>query len=411
MTYRSNMQDNWDINSDEWSMYFHIPYCEHRCNYCDFFTTASSDTGVIKNYLSYLSRELDIFLKFSVGQDITVKSIYFGGGTPSYVPTEAITGIVNQITSSCSIADSTEITVEMNPKSALREKLEIYKKSGINRISLGVQSLQSGELSSLERIHSTNECFETVRAARETGFNNISIDVMFGIPGQTMNSWMDTLEGVLEMEPEHISFYALMLERDTKMTKLVDQGKIILPEDEVTTEKYRAAIKKLNSYSYEHYEVSNCALPGYQSQHNSRYWSGHSYKGFGMSAHSFHHPERSWNTCNYKVYFDSINNCVLPTSGSEQLTELQQMNEEIMLRLRMKEGLNRTKFQKRFGTQNTDTLFYAIEHLIDDASLARFMRLNSHSISLTTEGLFVSDSIISHLLFPEKSIKVAKNVP
>jgi oxygen-independent coproporphyrinogen-3 oxidase len=385
----------------DWGLYFHIPFCEHRCNYCDFFTTASSDKDKILKYLSYLTRECDLFTEKNKDEEITIQSVYFGGGTPSYVPADALTGILSKLRQECRFSDTIEITVEINPKSALEETLDCYVESGVNRISLGVQSLQPDELDSIERMHSAHECFESAEKTHEAKIVNLNVDLMFGLPGQTNKTWEESLYGILKMRPVHISLYSLMLERNTKMTQMVEHGDISLPDDNSSTDMYMTAVTILNENNFEQYEVSSFALSGYVSKHNSRYWSRKPYKGFGMSAHSYLHPVRSWNTCNYEHYFHTIDNGIFPVAGFEKLTMLQQANEAIMLGLRMNQGLDFECFRSRFGSRYSDLLSDKINGLLEDDPGSIYSIIHNKTLKLTTSGLLVSDSIISQLLFSE----------
>ncbi len=385
----------------DWGLYFHIPFCEHHCNYCDFFTTASSDKGKILKYLSYLSRECDQFIERNKGKKIRIQSIYFGGGTPSHVPADALTGILLKLRQNFHFSHDVEITVEMNPKSALEGTLEHYVESGVNRISLGVQSLHTDELESLERLHSTHECFESAEKTHEAGIINLSVDLLFGLPGQTKKTWEESLYGVLKMSPVHISLYSLILERDSKMMKMVEYGDISLPSDDSATDMYMTAVTILNENNFEQYEVSNFARAGYISKHNTRYWSREPYKGFGMSAHSYLHPERSWNTCNYEHYYQSIDNGIVPAAGSEKLTILQQANEAIILDLRMNQGLDLECFRDRFGSKYSGLLSDRMNGLLEDDPGSIYSVLHDKTLKLTTMGLCVSDSIISRLLLSE----------
>ncbi|KPK88615.1 hypothetical protein AMJ80_10860, partial [bacterium SM23_31] len=270
------------MQKEDWGLYFHIPFCEHRCSYCDFFSTADCGFEKIERYFSRLSREFDLFARSVDKRTVHVQSVYFGGGTPSYAPASEITSLLSKILAEFDITEDIEITVEVNPHSALQETLSAYMEARVNRLSIGVQSLNPNELTILERIHSVNDCLTTVDVARKTGFHNISLDFIYGIPGQTMQSWKKTLEDAAAVHAEHISAYMLMLEKGTKMTGLLQSGALQLPDEDAVAEMYEFAHLFLGKSGYEHYEVSNFAKPGYASQHNIHYWKRKPYKGFGM---------------------------------------------------------------------------------------------------------------------------------
>lgn len=391
------------MKKEDWGIYFHIPFCERRCNYCDFFSTAGCGFEKIEQYFSYLSREFELFSRGIDKRAVHVHSIYFGGGTPSYAPASEITSLLLKILTEFDITESIEITVEVNPHSALKETLSSYREAGVNRLSIGVQSLNPDELTILERIHSADAGFSTVETARKTGFSNISIDFIYGISGQTMQSWKKTLEGAAAMQPEHVSAYMLMLEKGTKMTGLVQSGVLPAPDEDIVAEMYEHAHSYLEKSGYEHYEVSNFAKPGYASQHNVHYWKRKPYKGFGMSAHSYHNNTRSWNTTDFASYFSAIDNGTLPTEGSERLSLVQQINEEIMLRLRMRDGLSFREFALQFGRHAADILKQKINELLQDKNAERYFHpaKRDERVRLTSQGFLVSDKIISQLLLDE----------
>jgi len=401
------------------SIYIHIPFCEHRCNYCDFFTTGGYEQEKIEQYCTYLIKEIDIFRKSSgiygdnqsssrsdnsrVVTKINISSVYIGGGTPSYAPEKAITEIMEKIYSEFNVLKNAEITIEVNPRSALKEKLLAYREAGINRLSIGIQSQNSDELKTLERLHSAEEGPETVKTAREVGFENISIDFMYGTPGQTLRSWEDTLESVKIMEPEHISAYTLMLEAGTRMTDQVQNGDFVLPEDDVTAEMYELANDRLDALGYDNYELSNYAKPGFESRHNMHYWDRKPYLGFGMSSHGYDGTTRYWNSKNFSKYYETIDNGELPIEDKERLSKIQQKNEVIMLSLRMRKGLSLNCYGKQFGKKSAKILTGKIESILDENHKSDLLLYEDGIARLTTKGLFVSDDVIAKLMIPQDS--------
>lgn len=398
-------------------IYIHIPFCEHWCNYCDFFTTGGFEQEKIVQYCSYLIKEVDIFAKSADVRGVNhasshsdrsrgvekfnVSSVYIGGGTPSYAPGKSIADIMDKIHGEFNVLENAEITIEVNPRSALQDKLIAYREAGINRLSIGIQSQNAGELKTLERNHSAEEGPETVQTAREAGFDNISVDFMYGTPGQTLKSWEETLDSVRIMEPEHVSAYTLMLEAGTRMTGQVQNGELVLPVDDVTTDMFEIACNRLGSLGYNHYELSNYAKPGFESKHNMHYWERKPYIGFGMSSHAYDGTTRFWNTKSFSKYYETIDNGELPVEGKEILSKIQQMNEVIMLGLRMRSGLSLSCFGEQFGRQPAETLAGKVESILEEDRLSELLLCENDHIRLTAKGLFVSDEVIAKLMVQE----------
>ena len=398
-----------------WGLYIHIPFCERRCPYCDFFSTEGFSEAEMELYCSYLLKEIEFFREIIYKKDF-IQSIYIGGGTPSYAPVNAITAIVKKIFNDFPAADDCEVTIEVNPKSALGDNLILYHKAGINRMSVGAQSLVPEELRVLNRPRASpssrdpdfsglgaDDIFKTVKFARKAGFTNICMDIMFGIPEQNLESLTKTLEGIIKIEPEHISAYSLSLEPGVPMTEMIRTGKLILPDNEVTAEMFLLVRRMLQNAGYEHYEISNYAKPGHRSRHNMNYWRRGCYYGFGLSAHSFNGEVRSWNTTDFNQYYAAVDSGKLPTAGAETLTPIQHINEEIMLSLRMSEGLSLREFEQRYGSVWRELLQDAIDHFIADNG-SSYLHYEKEKLSLTEKGMVVSDRIIEQLIFNEKRV-------
>ncbi len=389
-------------NIEQWALYFHIPFCERKCGYCDFFSVANYERQPIRRYFSYLEREYQLFTREFEKRNARISSIYFGGGTPSYVPADNIVSLLSIIGSTIVINEDTEITIEVNPSSAITRKFEKYSAAGINRISIGIQSLIPSELDQLERIHTVTEAVETFNSARNAGFDNISVDLIFGIPGQTPNSWYESILGILELKPEHISAYSLTPEPGTPMYEVFQNGRLSLPVDELSAELFFLSQFYFKSAGYSQYEVSNFALNNREARHNSHYWSKKQYKGFGVSAHSFFDNIRSWNTKDFDEYYSRLDAGETSGSGSEQLTDIQRMNETIMLSLRTSEGLSLSKFKAEFGAKTTKELMKKVSLLAENDYSSFYFKDSGSVISLSSRGLFLSDEIISRLLFDGK---------
>jgi oxygen-independent coproporphyrinogen-3 oxidase len=312
------------------SLYLHIPFCEHKCVYCDFYSLEHLDG--IGQFCEALATEIELYRDFGAAEK--VETIFFGGGTPSLLPLRELEEILRHLASVFSIETGAEITLEANPGTIDSEKLRAYRSFGINRLSVGVQSFDNDELKFLTRVHDAGEAKESVRRAREAGFDNINIDLIFALPSQTPARWQETVRQAVELGPEHISAYNLIVEQGTPLARMVSQQSVqLLPSDE-EAEMYLWTMETLRRAGYEHYEVSNYAKPGRACRHNINYWNHTNYIGFGPSAHSFWNRRRWWNIANLSTYFDSLSGRTAPVAGEETLTEEQFVDETLMLSLR-----------------------------------------------------------------------------
>jgi len=319
MTRTNKIMNKYD---DAKGIYIHIPFCVQKCIYCDFNSSAGCTKTEIESYFDDLNKEADIFLKSSetahndpgkahscdgsadaAGKNAPIfDTIFIGGGTPTSVDSRYIRDLMGRF----NILEDAEVTIEANPGTLTPKKLADYRDCGINRISMGVQSFQDDELAFLGRIHSAEEACRSFEMARESGFDNINIDLIFGYPGHTMESWKKTLDKVLELAPEHISFYSLQIEEGTKMYQLFRDGDVDQIPDELNREMYHYAVKTLKASGYEHYEISNAARPGYQCRHNLKYWSMTPYIGLGAGAHSYMSGCRFYNPDSLSEYHETV---------------------------------------------------------------------------------------------------------
>lgn len=353
----------------ELGIYVHIPFCAQKCYYCDFVSFANKQE-MIKEYINALKKEI-----FSKSEELKVKnekpksegasiecpqfnhkkpiitSIYIGGGTPSFIEAEFIVDIIKTINENFVIKENAEITIEVNPGTVTKEKLEKYKRSGINRISIGLQSANNKLLKEIGRIHTYEEFLNTYNCAREVGFKNINVDLMLALPNQTINDLEDSIEKVVSIEPEHISVYSLILEEGTKLFDLVTNKKIELLDDNVERNMYWIVKEKLEQAGYIHYEISNFAKNDYESKHNLNCWNQEEYIGVGLAAHSYVHGVRYSNTENMNEYINAfskerdIKNMV--TIHEKQNIEEKQ-KEFMMLGLRKIEGVKISDFKNKF---------------------------------------------------------------
>ncbi|MCW8804312.1 MAG: radical SAM family heme chaperone HemW [Ignavibacteriaceae bacterium] len=373
--------------------YIHIPFCDHKCIYCDFYSIITSDN--IQNFLKSLKKEITYYAdKYS--EDRELISIYFGGGTPSLMEPEYISEIIKTVKENFKVAENSEITLETNPGTVSLEKLKMFRGAGINRISIGIQSFDNKELKFLTRIHNSGTAIQTVNDAAEAGFENISLDLIFNLPGQTKKKWIKNLEQAVELPIQHISAYSLILERGTILNKMVLDGKVKMRDEDYDAELYTMTIEFLTSNDFYQYEVSNFAKPGFECRHNNAYWHYTDYLGFGTSAHSFVNSERWWNFSSLKMYIDKIEQSGNAVAGSETINSEKALNEYVMLELRSS-GLKFKMFENRFGIESKDWLKknYPYFQLLKNQN---FVMMDDETIKFTSKGFAVCDEILTEIL-------------
>ncbi len=373
--------------TDAIGLYVHIPFCKRKCNYCDFCSFAS-DSATYSEYTDALIKEIK-----SYGRDekIAVDTVFFGGGTPTVLPTSLFRRIVDAIRESFNVSLSAEFTVEINPGAISEEKLIAYKQCGVNRISIGLQSIHENELKILGRIHSFGDFLETYQAVQAVGFSSVSLDLMYGIPLQTKESFEKTLDRVLELAPDHISCYGLIIEEGTPFFEKMHE--LPLPSEDEECDMYDIACRKLGAM-YQHYEISNYAKSGFECRHNLKYWHDEEYIGVGLSAHSYFNCKRFCNTSVLSEYLsDHGVGDVRYLTDSEQKTDKDQF-EYVMLRMRLSEGFSLSEYNTLFGVSFTE----GREKLISVLSDAGYVKLENGRIFFTERGFYVSNSILSELL-------------
>lgn len=335
----------------ELGIYIHIPFCVRKCFYCDFVSYAKKES-VQKKYIEALQKEILNWKKSN--KDVKIKTIYIGGGTPSCIDSKFITEILNLI----NIKNAEEITIEVNPGTVNKEKLYDYKNAGINRLSIGLQSTNNELLKKIGRIHNYEQFLETYKMAREVGFNNINVDLMIGLPGQTMDDLKTSLEDIINLNPEHISVYSLILEDETPLKKMIENNILKLPEEDLERQMYWYTKDFLKINGYNHYEISNFAKQGFYSKHNLDCWEQKEYIGFGISAHSYIDRKRFGNISNLDNY---IKNCIEGGFDKNRIIEEEQdkkdeMKEYMILGLRKINGISIQKFENKFN-ENPIILF------------------------------------------------------
>lgn len=372
------------------AIYIHIPFCDHKCIYCDFYSIITSDN--IESFLTSLKREIKYYSQLH-SKEREVISVFFGGGTPSLMSPDYIKEIIEFTKEKFSFASEVEITLETNPGTVNKNKLSDFRKAGINRISIGIQSFDEDDLKFLTRIHDKQTAINTVYSAVEAGFENISIDLIFNLPGQTKEKWKLNLEQAISLPIKHISAYSLILERGTILNKLVLDGKVQIQDEDYDAELYELTIDYLNERGFIQYEVSNFAKPGYECIHNKAYWEYKDYFGFGPSAHSFINGNRWWNYSSLKRYISEVNEKQNAMMNFEELTKEQMRNEYIMLALRSK-GLNLAEYINSFGAEWLDKHSRNFEIMKNEG----LVEIEHNLIKLTPKGYAICDEILSKIL-------------
>lgn len=373
--------------------YIHIPFCDHKCIYCDFYSIITSDN--INSFLNALKKEIEHYAeKYSEGRELI--SIYFGGGTPSLMEADYISEIIGDIKSNFSVLNNAEISLETNPGTVSLDKLKLFKQAGINRVSIGIQSFDDDDLKFLTRIHNSETAIQTVNDAAKAGFENISLDLIFNLPGQTKQKWLENLKQSVNLPINHISAYSLILERGTILNKMVIDGKVKIAGEDYDAELYQTTIEYLTSNGFHQYEVSNFSKPGYECVHNNAYWHYIDYFGFGTSAHSFIDGRRWWNFSSLKMYIDKIENSGNAVAGSEDISNEKAIDEFVMLELRSS-GLNLQKLNNQFGIEIKEWLKnkYPYFELLKNQN---FVTIDNDIVKLTPKGYAVCDEILSEIL-------------
>ena len=384
-------------------LYIHIPFCERKCMYCDFLSFRTLPS-VHEDYVKQLIREIRV--QGSYCDDYRVDTVFIGGGTPSLLAPELMREIMGAVYESFDISPDSEITIEANPGTLLGNKLPVYHDSGINRVSLGLQSADNGELKGLGRIHTFEEFLKAFQAARMAGFSNINVDLMSGIPGQTVESWKNTLKKVVMLKPEHISAYSLILEEGTPFWEHYGPGKAAgdwtpLPDEDVENQLYHITRTFLESHGYGRYEISNYARAGRECRHNVGYWRGVSYLGVGLGASSYMAGCRFSNLKDLDAYLKLD---ISPERGLAVLEELHgvmkeqgrktEMEEFMFLGLRMVQGISEEEFINRFGVRLDTVYGSVIPSLIENG----LMKKEGVWYSLTEWGMDVSNYVLSGFL-------------
>ena len=371
-------------------IYLHIPFCVRKCAYCDFYSCTRLDR--VPGFMDALRREMRLTAQKAPGP---FDSVYFGGGTPSLLGPHRIQILLDAVEGLYRLSPTPEITLEVNPGTVTSEDFRAYRRAGVNRLNIGIQSFQNRNLRFLGRIHTAEEAIATVEAARRAGFDNLGLDLMYGLPGQSPEAWRFDLNTAVSLNPEHLSCYMLSYEPGTPLERRIRKGSIQPLPDRRVGELFTMTVRLLAACGYAQYEISNFARSEmFQSRHNRKYWNFVPYLGLGPSAHSFILPRRYWNLSDIKSYIETLRDRILPIEAEERLTPEQQMIEAIYLGLRQTAGISIADFEGRFGGDFRT----GFESLLDELSKNGWMRTDPARCALTPKGLLVLDTIASRFL-------------
>ncbi len=373
-------------------IYIHIPFCHQICHYCDFNKVFFKNQPV-DEYIEALGLEMKMFVE-KYQEQLHIETIFLGGGTPTSLSPDQLNRLFELIRQYIPGQYLQEFTSEANPDELTLEKLVVMKNNGLNRLSLGVQSFDEDILSRLGRTHSNEHVYKTLQLARDTGFSNISIDLMYGLPGQSMEQWEDTLARALALDLPHYSAYSLIVEPKTVFYNLMTKGKLTLPGDDVEAEMYEVLMREMESKGVKQYEISNFAKPGFHSRHNNLYWENVSYAGFGAGAHGYAKGIRYANIGPIKKYIEAVTKAEFPLQTTHEVTAKEKMEEEMFLGLRKVEGVNKKHFEKKFGLGLEDVYGQVLIKHINSGSILN----TNESVSLTKEGRFIGNEIFQSFL-------------
>lgn len=385
------------MNKKNVGLYIHIPFCKKKCEYCDFKSYEGKE-AFIEKYIKWLKYELKevgegnrLDYENNLDKLAIVKTIYIGGGTPSIIDEMYISQIIDVIKENYTLSDDVEVTIEVNPGTVTENKLEVYKKSGINRLSIGLQETHNNILKSLGRIHTYEEFINTYNIARKVGFGNINVDLMLRLPKQSIEDLQESVQNIINLKPEHISIYSLIIEEGTPFYSKLEKNEIILPEDEVERKMYWTVKKMLEKEGYIHYEISNFAKKGFESKHNLACWNQEEYIGFGVAAHSYTNNVRYSNIDDIEKYISNFetenetDNFVF----HEKQTISSKMKEFMMLGLRKINGITIQDFKNKFGANPIFVYRKELEKLVNE----ELIEIDGDYIKLTKKGLDLANLV------------------
>ena len=364
-------------------LYFHIPFCKRICAYCDFYK--SVETARLPETLQAMHRELESRREYLGGE--AVRTRYFGGGTPSLCTPEQLRALLDQAAGLFDCSAAEETTLEANPDDLTPRYLDALREAGIDRLSIGIQSLDDDCLRLMNRRHTARQAVEAVRAARKAGFGNLTVDLIFGVPGFGGDLLRRTLDGILALEAEHVSAYHLTVEPDTAFGRRAARGSFRPVEEQVSEEEFLTVHRTLTGAGYEHYEVSNFARPGFRARHNAAYWHGAKYLGIGPAAHSFDGRERHWNVASVTQYIGGAE------PGSETLSERDRFNEYLLTRLRTAEGIGLAETEALFGAERTARIVREVRPWTETGAA----EIRGGRLAVPPRRMLLSDAVIETL--------------
>jgi len=369
-------------------IYIHIPFCLSKCYYCDFYSKPASDEE-IDEYVECLTKEIKIVLpRYS---EKKFDTIYIGGGTPSILKIIQLENIFETLYKFINPSDIVETTLEANPETLTKSKLKALKKIGINRLSIGIQSTHDYLLKLLNRVHNKKKAIESIELARKAGFNNLNVDLIFGIPQQTMKDWEETLDTITSLRPEHLSVYNLTVEKGTKLYNLIRTKQLQLPDEELQIRMFKYAMKLLSNRDYKHYEISNYALNGFLCKHNLKYWQGDEYLGIGVASHSWMNRKRFYIPRNIKLYIENIQRDMIPYKYDRVRDLRRRVAERLMIGLRLIDGIELKTIQTNYHID----ILELFESEIKELRELKLINVNRNKMKLSKRGILLANEILS----------------
>ena len=375
----------------ELGIYIHIPFCASKCYYCDFISFQNKES-FFKDYINALIKEIKYKKnKFKNLDKYKITTIYIGGGTPSVIDENLIKKVLDTIYNLYNVSKKAEITIEVNPGTINKKKLEMYKKIGINRLSIGLQTTSDELLKEIGRIHNYSQFLDTYNLAKEVGFKNINIDLMLGLPKQSMKVLEESINTVIKLKPKHISLYSLIVEDNTKLKEMIDKGDLKLPSETMERKMYWTTKKILEENGYNQYEISNFAKKKYESKHNLNCWNQKEYIGFGLASHSYFESKRFCNIDNLKKYIDNINNNDFDKNVKilEEQNKFEMEKEYMLLSLRKIEGVNINEFKNKF----VDNPIFLFSNSLQKLVKNKLIKVDGNYILLTKKGLDLANIV------------------
>ncbi|MCW5212087.1 radical SAM family heme chaperone HemW [Desulfobulbus sp. TB] len=374
-------------------LYLHIPFCLRKCPYCSFYSLAGR-TDIHQRYAEAISIQLRLYAKKYQDNLRPLTSIFFGGGTPTLLPPETLSRLLAESLDQFAVANQAEISIEVNPATVDANSLDILRQAGFNRLSIGVQSLHDEELRQLGRPHTVADAVETVRLARRAGFENINLDLMYGLPGQELQTWQRTLEYALELQPTHLSLYELTIEDGTPFARLEKQGQLALSSEDTVLLMLEEIQQALKQAGFQRYEISNYAQPGYQCQHNINYWQNGEYLGLGAGAVAFFNKTRSTVIADAEQFCERLENRQELWQDREQLDQDAAFRETMIMGLRMTAGVSLTEITERFGI-NTEAYYSETLHRLIRQGMLHIVQ---GRLQLTAQGFLLANTVMAELV-------------